>query len=265
MAEIRGKYVYDDSLRPGQTEDGGLSQLLFDDDGKLADHAVFIPDDDGEQRGSEHVAGPDADGPSPDEVAQAIGVAIGVGVAVVAGAVQAAPHVRRWWLDACTPRLKKLGRRRRKQAVIEPLELPAAPADFSRAVEVAVNESGERMSGDEAEKRLAAMLAAAAFIADQIRTLKNARIDDADMVELSRAMDRLMTQQVTDCVNQALERDASVLDAKTSNEFMRVFGGGQEVDGQYIPIQNERIRDALRLTPGETNDDGDGSRASAPI
>lgn len=262
MAEIRGKYVYDDSLRPGQTEGGGLSQLLFGDDGKLADHAVFIPDDDGEQRDSEHVVGPDADGPSPDEVAQAIGVVIGVAVAVVAGAVQAAPHVRRWWRDACTPRLKKLVR---KRAVVEPLELPAAPSDFSRAVEVAVNESGERMSGDEAEKRLAAMLAAAAFIADQIRTLKNARIDDADMAELSRAMDRLMTQQVTDCINQVLERDASLLDAKTSNDFMRVFGGGREVDGQYIPIQNERIRDALRLTPGETNDDGDGSRASAPI
>jgi len=263
MAEVRGKYVYNPALTPGQSEDGGWSQLLFDGDGKLADHAVFIPDEDSED-GNEPPVEPDADGASPEEIAQMIGAAIGVAVVVVAGAVLAAPHVKRWWLDTLMPRLRRLGRKGRKRDVVEPLALTAAPADFSRAVEVAVDQAGERMSRAEAEKRLAAILAAAAFIADQVRTLRNARIDDGDFAELAHAMDMLSTRQVTDAINRMLEADTSLLDEKTSKEFIRVFGGGGEVDGQYVPIQNERIREALRLTRGESDPYRDDSGAFAP-
>jgi hypothetical protein len=257
MAEVRGRYVYNPALTPGRSEDGGWSHLLFDGDGRLADHAVFIPDDGSEDGNDEARVELDAGSPSPEESAQTIGAAIGVAVIVVAGAVLAAPHVKRWWLDALMPRLRRLGRRGRQRAVVEPLALTAAPADFSRAVEVAVDQSGERMSRAEAEKRLAAVLAAAAFVADQVRTLRNARIDDGDVAELGHAMGMPSTQHVTDAINRMLEADASLLDEKASKGFMRVFGGGREVDGQYIPIQNERIREALRLTRGEPDAYGD--------
>jgi hypothetical protein len=245
MAEIRGKFVYDDALRPGEAAGGGLSQLLFDANGKLADHAVFVPED-LEYEYDEYVVGSNDDGPSPEEVGQAIGVVIGIAVIVVAGAVRAAPHVKRWWHQGVARRLQRLSRTRQTGAG-EPLALTAAPADFHRAVEDALDESGERMSGAEADKRLVAILAAGAFIADQVRALTDARIDDADLAELNRAMEKLMTQEVTDRVNQALETESLVLDEGTSNEFMRVFGAGQAVDGRYVPLRNERIRSVLRF------------------
>ncbi|MGO2188161.1 MAG: hypothetical protein ACTH4Y_07930 [Microbacterium gubbeenense] len=41
MAKIYGYFEYDDSLTPGHSDDGGLSQLLFNSEGKLSDHATF--------------------------------------------------------------------------------------------------------------------------------------------------------------------------------------------------------------------------------
>ncbi|WP_157236669.1 hypothetical protein [Promicromonospora sukumoe] len=244
MAEIRGKFVYDDALRPGEAAGGGLSQLLFDGSGKLADHAVFIPEA-SDYAYDEYVVGSNDDGLSPEEVGEAIGVVIGIAVVVVAGAVRAAPHVKRWWHSSVALRLQRFSRTKQMR-VGEPLALTAAPADFHRAVEDAIDLSGERMSRAEADKRLAATLAAAAFIADQVKTLADAR-DDADLAELHRAMEKLMTQEVTDRLNQALETGALVLDERTSNGFMGVFGGGRTADGRYVPIRNERIRSVLRL------------------
>lgn len=262
MAEMRGRYVYDGSLNPGRTDDGGWSGLLFDDDGKLADHAIFIPDIDVDDE-------PDSDpheNEHPSELtAQRVAVVTGVAVAAVAATVIAAPRVKRWWLGTVAPRLRRNSRMGEAGVVTTPLELTASPAEFSNAVDAAVGEPDETMSRAEAEQRLIAMLAAAAFIADQIRSLRNARFDDADMAELGSAMDRLTTREVADTVNRMLERDPALLDESTSTELMRIFGGGRHVGGHYVPIRTERVREALSLAPRRPDDEDDGPRAFVPF
>jgi hypothetical protein len=94
MAEVREKYVYDDSLSPGRSGDAGWSQLPFDGEGKLKDHAVSVPDEDGGDDAEDDVSNPDTEDFSPDKTAEALEAVIGV-VVVVAAAVLAAPHVRR--------------------------------------------------------------------------------------------------------------------------------------------------------------------------
>jgi len=49
LAEIRGTYVHDDGLTPGRREGGGLSQSLYDEHGRMATHAVFIPDEESDE------------------------------------------------------------------------------------------------------------------------------------------------------------------------------------------------------------------------
>jgi len=44
---------------------------------------------------------------------------------------------------------------------------------------------------------------------------------------------------------------ASLLDDETSAGLMKVFGGGRFVDGQYVPLRNEKIKDVLRLSEGD--------------
>lgn len=261
MAEQYGRYVYDDSLRPGQAEDGGWSQLLFDDDGRLADHATFIPDHGNEDENG--FTGPGTDEPSRDDTARIIAAAIGVAIGVVAATVTA-PHIKRWWLGTIAPRLRKFRKRKPTRGVVTPLQLTAAPSDFSQAVDEALADPREGMSRAEAEQRLLGILAAAAFIADQLRALESARIE-SDLTELNRAMDKLTAQDVTDAINVMLARDSSLLDETTSEEFMRIFGGGREVNGQYLPIRNDRVRQALRLTQDETPEKGNGPRAFVPF
>jgi len=275
MAEIRGKFVYRDDLTPGRSQDGGLSQLLYDDQGHLTDHGTFIPDD---EDAYEFEAEPEPESLSPEEMGQAIGALIGVALVVVAGAIQAAPHVKHWWQDEALPRLKNLFTKKqnpvptatdlgRSQPAATQMAAitPVAPVDFSKAVDVALEDSRTRMGSEEAQRRLAAMLAASAFIAEQMRMLSNARLeDDADLPELQSAMEKLTAQQVTDSVNRMLEANTSLLDERASAEFMRMFGGGGIVDGQYVPVRNEKIKDALRLTDGRTYPDTDDPGALTP-
>lgn len=259
MAEIRGKFVYPDGLTPGQSQDGGLSQLLYDDQGHLADHGRFVPDD---ETGYEFEGEPEPESPSPEELGEAIGVLIGVALVAVTGAIRAAPHVKRWWQDKVVPRFTRNRNRAPTAGDLGPSQpaptqtlgiAPVAPADYSKAVDAALEDSRTRMGSEEAQRRLAAMLAASAFIAEQVRMLANARIeDDADLPELQNAMQKLTDQKVTDGLNRMLEANTSLLDDRWSAEFMRVFGGGAMVDGQYVPLRNERVKDALRLTDGET-------------
>ncbi|MFF4461204.1 hypothetical protein ACFY13_16820 [Streptomyces mirabilis] len=127
-----------------------------------------------------------------------------------------------------------------------------APAGCSKAIDVALEDHRTNMSSEEAQTHLAEMLAAAAFIAGKMRLLSNSRIEeDPDFPGLKSAMEKLTTQQVTDSVNRMLEANPSLLEEEASAEFMRIFGGGRVVDGNFVPLRNERVKDALRLTNSE--------------
>lgn len=126
----------------------------------------------------------------------------------------------------------------------------AVTADFANEVDVALEEHQASMSGAEAQERLLAILVAAAFIAEQMRVLSNARIEDASP-ELRNAMDKLTVSQLTESMNRMLEANASLLDDETSAGLMKIFGGGRFVHGQYVPLRNEKIKDVLRLSEGD--------------
>jgi hypothetical protein len=49
-----------------------------------------------------------------------------------------------------------------------------------------------------------------------------------------------------------LQANSSLLDEQLSVEFMRIFGGGQIIDGRYMPLRNSKVKHALRLTNSET-------------
>jgi hypothetical protein len=126
----------------------------------------------------------------------------------------------------------------------------AVTADFAKEVDVVLEEHQASMSGAEAQERLLAVLVAAAFIAEQMRVLSNARIVDASP-ELRNAMNKLTVPQLTDSMNRMLQANASLLDDETSAGLMKIFGGGRFVDGQYLPLRNEKIKDVLRLSEGD--------------
>ena len=235
-----------------------MSQLLFDESGTLRDHGTFVPDDHA-GAGSGASSSSSLNDASAQDVGRMIGLIVGVAF-VIAEVIVTSPPVQRWWRDRVTPTLKRWFSRRTRSTpergpgvplAISGSRPPAREAtvdEFSREVDDAVSALGEPMTSEEAQRRLAALLAAAAFIADQMRALSGARIDDqGSLASLHRAIDQLSTEQVTNAVNRMLESDSTLLDERTSAAFLDVFGGGVTVEGVYVPLENRRVSEALRL------------------
>ena len=251
---MRGEFEYDDELTPGKTDDGGWSGLLFREGERgVVDHGAFYPDSDEEPE----EADADSDEPSPDWVVPAaVGLAVGVIVTYVV--VKATPRVRRWWSEVALPAIRAKGKsgpnsRQADVEVVVPEDVTyEAREAFADEVEAVLEDSRTLMSSREVQERLLSILLAAAFIAEQVRALHNARIepepDDPGAPELQKTMADLTTQEITDTINRALEADASLLTDETSSRLMEYFGGGGYPNGQYMPLTNARVKEALRLT-----------------
>jgi len=260
-------------LRHSRDDEGRYRALLFENDtNKMVGPPELEnrPDDDD---ANEYVYQPQPIAPSSEsdeELTLGELVAVAAVVAGIVGIIKAAPHVIRWWQEKAVPSLTRTwnrlvdphGEKSTDQTVTTELEVlsETATADFSTAVGFAIQDNRTPMSTDEAQQRLAAMLAAAAFIAQQMRLLSNARLeDDAAFPALKAAMEHLTTQQVTDSINLMLESNTNhLLDDALSVQLMTFFGGGgRDLDGQYVPLKNDRVRDALRLPTNQPPDADD--------
>lgn len=204
---------------------------------------------------------------SSNLLTMAIVVAVSIGGTLVATKV--APHVKLWWNDKAYPSIVSNWRKLTKQektaqcikcensSQVDVFELASqsktTAADFSMQIDKAFNNYKENMSSSEAQEHILAIMGAAAFIADEIRKLSNTCIkDDSEFLELKATMEKLVTQQVTDSINLILEQKSYILDEKTSLTFFKYFGGGGFVDGKYVSLQNEKVKEALSFYKAET-------------
>jgi hypothetical protein len=206
----------------------------------------------------------------PAAVVAAIGLAAGVlGTVVVA---KNTFRIEQWWeeqviataktaLDRITRQDEAFG-----QSATSGLELSASVVeDFSNEIDVALDDTRTSMSSAEAQRHLLEILMAASIIADRMRALSDARIeDDAHLPELASAMEKLTTQPVTDTINQILEANASPLDDEASAIFAKIFGGGQVIDMEYVPLRMESIKEALRLPAFEKPLPHEADNAESP-
>jgi hypothetical protein len=169
-------------------------------------------------------------------------VAVAVGGTVLT--VKAAPHIK-GWLNGLR---SKLSGEADSQLALD----GGAEMGFPQQVELALEDLRAGMSSEEAQRRIAMIMIAAAFIADQIRALSHARVEDAEAPrELRTALAKLSAADLTDTVNRMLEANSSLLSDETSAALMKIFEGGRFVEGAYVPLRNDKVKDALRLTNGE--------------
>ncbi|MEV7807426.1 hypothetical protein AB0O28_31215 [Microbispora sp. NPDC088329] len=261
VPRIRGYYEYPDGLTPGLSKDGGIHQNLYDDQGRLTDHGTFFPDD--ENRGdpppvfvnvtNEYTS--DSQATDPLEVEALLGALVLLGAIVALK--KAEPYVKRWWNDQALPTLKstwnRLARTRMADSRATTAELSTlagpAPADSSREVLGELEECRASMSSAEARERFVAALTARLFSEEQIKMLCNARIGDDDgSSELNSTMGMLTPKQIGDGIALMLEANPSLLDEATLTELGRILGRSR--DGGYVPLGNEKIKEALRLVDG---------------
>jgi hypothetical protein len=128
-----------------------------------------------------------------------------------------------------------------------------APAGSSQRVFTALEQYRASMSSAEARDRLAAALVARLFSEEQLRVLREARIeDDGGASQLVRAIDSLTPQQLEVSIVAMLEANPSWPDEETLAELARVLGPGAG-DGDYRPAPPRRLVQAA-LPP--TDDQG---------
>ena len=234
MGRIRGHYEWDDDrLSPGRKREGGLHQNLFDEEGRLAGNARFVPDDD--------------DGPAPyvitetvyvpveerrrsrqeEELAEAIAALvshfIGQGIA------RARPHAEQWWRESARPaidaqRAKLAERSRRRRRSPEAGVTGSTVVRESRAATDARTDGRPRMSRAEAQARFLAALAARAYSDEQMRLVDGADIvDGEDVADVQQSLAQLPPEQVRALI-EAMATDPSLLGEEMLAELASLLG-----------------------------------------
>lgn len=235
-------------LSQSRKKPGDFSPLTRDGDNTLGH--VTLSDADKDEY--DHDWEPDSD-PNP-EAADLLGALVFLGVIVAAQ--KAAPHIKRWWNESAVPLArrarKRLSRDRRSagQAIApEPFTLVAsAPTDSSADVFVALDEYRASMSSAEARERFVAALVARLFSEEQLRVLRNARIeDDGPELELVRAVETLTPQQLGESLRLMLEVNPSWPDEETLAELAEVLARSSEGDGDFVPVRRGRLNMLPRL------------------
>jgi hypothetical protein len=218
---------------PGKSKKGGLDQNIYDDQGNLAGHARFIPDDGSDddydcKYEDDCRRGSDAESEkvrlTPEEIAQ---LAELLAIAILAG-VKAAPHVRQWWDDQALPAVKaqwsRLTRSRKaesRQTVVPEVRAiaTAMPVADSPHVTSALAVYQASMSSTEARERFVAALVARAFSDEQMRILRETPVRAGDALDLGDLMEAVTPEEVARHINLVLQSNPTLLNARTRAGF----------------------------------------------
>jgi hypothetical protein len=208
MASIYGRFEYDDdSLTPGKSDDGGLSQLLFDSEGKLVDHATFFPENENDSSEEPTYTESSAPGDQDDGgdagallvlavLAASTAVAIGGYVAVR----KAAPHIQRLVNERALPAVKSFWNqvRGQKSGSLPPesvhhevAEMPMLIVDEATPGTDLANLKPV-MSAEEWYARFRAMVSGMSIAEEQWRVLSSVQVPDDEAVQ---ALQSQMAQQ----------------------------------------------------------------------
>lgn len=216
---VKGTYKYKKGSTPDQSREtaGAWRGTLRDDGGHLDGHAEFIPGDEDEyekQPDREPVyiyvnEEREADTRSrersePEELAELLANLIRLGVFVFASFQKANPHVKRWWSDqapAMESARNNLAKRREAHSQVVVAEsatlIDGTPEGTGQEVVAALEAYKASMGGAEARDRFVASLMARLFSDEQLRILRDARIEYGDGPHaLESAAEAVTAQQV---------------------------------------------------------------------
>lgn len=178
---------------------------------------------------------------------------------IIYAAQKAAPHLQRWWNDKSLPFLKsaraRLSRRRKTASTTVVAEQPVTaehvPDGSSQEVLTALDDYRASMSSAEARARLVDALVARVYSDQQLRLLRNARIDDdgGGGLELASAMETFTPQQLEESITAMLEANPSWPDEDTLAQLRKALGSKSEPE--RVPLERELVNKELRIIDGE--------------
>lgn len=125
---------------------------------------------------------------------------------------------------------------------------------FSKEVDGAIEECQSNMDSEEAQNRLLIIMYKAIDLARDIRELsaaniQDSRFDEKRKMELRQTMEKFTTQNVTNLINTALERNIPLLKKQEGFDTWSAMLGNVSKDGDFVPLSGDALRMALSLEP----------------
>lgn len=125
--------------------------------------------------------------------------------------------------------------------------------DFADNVDVVLDEYQKNMSSKEAQVHLLNIMSCAMYMVSEIRKISNVVVNnevigEERLLEWKFAMEKLTTQTVTDSINRILEGNVLSMNETDMQRIAVLMGDTMITNGVYVPIKNEKVKEALRLT-----------------
>lgn len=196
--------------------------------------------------------------PEEEKLAQEIGVAIAVGSLYLIQNV-----IIPWWIDTAWPwicerqknvrftlqrkRRQQKGKKRKKHIVRNAtVQLP----DVSAPIDIAFDQLYFDMDTDEAQQHMLKIIYHMIELAKEIRIMSNVRIKQEsktkkESIEGQKIAEQYLTTKVSDTINKLLSDERLSLDIGTSKEIFSLVGGGIRINGEYVPVEAEKVRKAI--------------------
>ncbi|MDO5399504.1 MAG: hypothetical protein Q4F17_00800 [Eubacteriales bacterium] len=205
--------------------------------------------------------------PEEEELAEKIGVAL-----AAASVWLFTQIVTPWWKSTAWPWIRRKGREIKSQFTKKPMTntsiiSSANPKEFnceSASASKQIDDTFEQfyfdMDKEEARQHMMKTIYHMLGLANEIRTISNARIreeskTDRVYLERTKASEQYLTAKVADCINKILSDESLMLDMSTSKSIFSLLGGGVHMNGEYIPVEIEQVNKALKYIElgGESN------------
>ncbi len=249
-----GKHLADSR----NTEGAVRGVYLNDETNKACGAGEFMPVDIDSEENRDSVGKYASDENLEKDVFAFAGVlAIGIGIGVVT--TKAYPYVKKWVTTTAVPKMKKFwqevtqkemdSKQTIKCAKTEATSILVEPEEFSQSIDLVVNKFHADMSNEEVQQHLLNIFCAAMYMANEIQQLSNAVLKDEDRLAWGNVLEKLTTQSVTDEINYILEGKVLILDEKQIKSLTEYLSSDLIVNGVFVPIKNESIKEALLVYP----------------
>ena len=170
-----------------------------------------------------------------------------------------------WWKNVAWPWIKDKGEilvavlnnektKAEQIKMPEPKETrPTVPDVEIQTLENAFEQIYIDMDKEEARKHVLQLVYHILGMANEIRILSNARISkecksEQECIEAQQAAEKVLSEKTSAMLNQLLSNKTLHLDLDTSRELFDLTGGGVYLNGEYVPVLECKIEEAVKNT-----------------
>ena len=199
--------------------------------------------------------------PEEERLAKMAGEALGAAVCMGVGSL-INDVISPWWKNAAWPWIKD--KREILAAVLNNEKTKAEQIKISEPKETrqtmpdagiqTLDEMFERIYLDmDEEEHVLQLVYHILGMASEIRTLSVARISkecksEQDRIEAEQATEKMLSERASTMLNQLLSNETLHLDLDTSRELFDLTGGGVYLNGEYVPVLECKIEEAVKNT-----------------